>query len=705
MQQPPPSDAPAAPDAHEVWQLEMQLQSAAVEGRHELAAPLAERLLELRESSFGADHPATLTTASGLAESYIHLSQWSRAEALLERVLRAREAHAAEGPAELAGVLNQLAKLHRRAGAIDRVEPLLRRALDLLSTAPERDFDTFAEVAHNLAHLLDDRGGYAEAEKFCRTGLEIRQKLFGNESAKVAESLNTLALLRRHQDDLDEAERLYLRAIAITEALDGREHRNLVVKLANLGLLYNERQDPKRAIDVLTRALSILEASEAPPLELLGSVLDNLATSHELVRDDAAALSLARRAVSVREELLGPDHPDVATSLNNLAIKLALVPEGRAEATDLLRRAIRLREATQGSSHPLLGQMLQNLATFRFADGHLDEAEALAQRSLGITQRAEGMHRLESAATLAMLAELARRRGDLDRAAEHALAALRIRQQHLGKKAGDVFKDVMRVGEILAEMEEHEEARKTFELAAEIAERALNADPEKLSTALMHHGHAALGEKKPKLALMSLRRAATLREKALGASHPDLADLWGDLGKANLELGKYGAAEEAYGRMRKAYEATYTPDDAHRSLPFIGLAEVAEKRKNHRRAAELYEEALGIAEKDFGAESLRLQVLLDRAAEAWLAAGELERAKELSSRLLRLLEPHVDPDDPVLLPAVRKLADIEIRKKTDVDEIKRLVEWSMRLLERLTEQTNAETAEMRRKLARQQGAS
>jgi len=101
-------DAPEQPADLATWNIEVALRQALAESRYDLAMPLAETLLELRESALGESHPDTLSAAGSLAECYLQLSQWSPAEALFRRVVEAQELRAAEEPDELAHTLNQL---------------------------------------------------------------------------------------------------------------------------------------------------------------------------------------------------------------------------------------------------------------------------------------------------------------------------------------------------------------------------------------------------------------------------------------------------------------------------------------------------------------------------------------------------------------------------------------------------------------------
>jgi len=423
------------------------------------------------------------------------------------------------------------------------------------------------------------------------------------------------------------------------------------------------------------------------------------------------AAPLAERLFEVRDQHLGAFHPDTLAAATTALTHYTKLAQWAA-ALGLLERLIdarMLRSAEDPAALEKPLQALSDLARLLSHAGELDKARRAATKALEIKRKTFGEDHLEVASSLALLADIELERGDLGSASDAALAAFRIRGEHLTTHAADVYADTLRIGDIFVAMNDHEEARKSYRLAVDITARALDGDPRKMGDALLRYGRAALAEEKPEHAERPLEGALEMFEKVYAPKDLALVVVLDELGKAYLALDDYDAAEKTFERMRDVYAAHYPPESTHCVVATVHLAEVATKRGAHARAAALYEEALSIAEKEFGKESLRLQVVLDRAAEARLAEGNLPRAKELSTWLLRLLEPHVaGPDDPVLLPTVRKLADIALREKAagaeglDVQEIERLLGWTVRLMEAATAKLNAETEEIKAKLARAQ---
>jgi tetratricopeptide (TPR) repeat protein len=692
------SDDPA--DITEAWQIEAQLPALRADEHHDLAAALAERLLELREAALGPAHPDTLQVVDALAEDCFQSGRYDRAAALLERLIAAREAADPADPVALGAVLAQLAKVRRRAGDLDAAYALYQRAMDVYGGATRSGLALpgVATTCHGFASLLLDRGELPEAEKVCRAALDLREKMYPPDAPQIAETVNLLAVILRHAGDLDGAEALYLRALAVREQKQGKDHPEHAITLINLGRLYTQNGKHDKAAPILARAAALIESRDGAPDELAAGLLDAQSHHWKATGEGARALDAARRVLALREQLLGPTHPDVAAAQNHLAALLADDRATRPEAEALLRRAL---AALAETSSATLVPTLLNLGHLRLWAGDTAEAEVLAQRAHDVARARSGAQHEDVATALHLLSMIAEERDDHDRALELMLGTLQI---HNKKPTVDqAVEDFTRIGELFLAADMPDQAAKFLKDALGIAARARGQEHPTVGHLIYLAAKVATAQEQPKLALHCLDTALPILEKAKGRTHPGLLPVLDLLADANAALSKYGAAEKAIARIAEIYAATHPPESEHQALAPIMLGDVAMKRKDPALALAHYERALSIVEPVFGAESLRLQVILDKAGEAALAAGALPRAEELSRRLLTMYEAVVDPDDTSLLPPVRRVADVYLRSKDP-----RAVEWvqrSLTLLEALTKETQAEAGRLNAELARRKGQS
>ena len=317
-------------------------------GQYNLAEPLYERALAIREKVLGEEHPDTATTLNNLAWLYESQGRYDEAEPLYERALAIYEKVLGEEHPDTATTLDNLAGLYRNQGRYDEAEPLYERALAIREKVLGEEHPDTATTLHNLAGLYGDQGRYDEAEPLYERALAISEKVLGEQHPHTASTLNNLAGLYRNQGRYDEAEPLYERALAISEKVLGEEHPDTASTLHNLAGLYESQG----------------RYDEAEPLY--------------------------ERALAISEKVLGEEHPDTATTLNNLAGLYE--SQGRYdEAEPLYERALdhSLYEKVLGEQHPYTAStLLNNLAQVLYeSQGRYDEAEPLYERALAIQRK------------------------------------------------------------------------------------------------------------------------------------------------------------------------------------------------------------------------------------------------------------------------------------------------------------------------------
>lgn|GEM_PF-5961893 len=414
------------------------------------------------------------------------------------------------------------------------------------------------------------------------------------------------------------------------------------------------------------------------------------------------AVPLAERLLEIRDAKLGPMHELSLTALEVLVA--GWMQLGQWE------RAVALLDRRFGLAHPRHVPVLIGWAATLMIKGELDEAEERALRALSIARDMIGPADSLVATSHSILADLGRRRKAWDHALMHAVEAFRLRASNLLQEPALVYKDLMLVGDIFMHVGEYEEARKALRMAVEITAGALESDPLKMAQALFLYGRAAMAEKKPEEAIHPFKGALEFYDKVYGEADGRLCNPITELGKAYQEAEYFDEAEETFQRLLRLFQSCYPESKATQAVPLAYLGEVAQQRKDHTRATAYFEEAVALGVAEFGEDSLRLHAVLDKAAEAQLAAENFERAEELSRWQIRVMLPHLPgQDEPALLSPVRRLADIEIRRLKDnranEEELKRLLEWVTRLMQVATERLQAETEAIKARKSRPSGVS
>jgi len=414
---------------------------------------------------------------------------------------------------------------------------------------------------------------------------------------------------------------------------------------------------------------------------------------HELV------VPLAERLLELRDAKLGPTHEKSVTTLDYLITSLIKLGQWEPAEAFLERR--------YGPKNSRLVSLLVARAASAFTNGNVEEADEQALRALGLAREVGHSEDSVIATCHSILADLGYRRKAWDHALMHAVEAFRIRSSNLSMEPAYVFKDLMLVADIFFQLGEYEESCKSSRMAVEVAVGKLDSEPLKMAAALSLYGRAAMADDKPEGAVNPFKGALEFYERVFGETDVRLTDPLLELGKAYQAAEYFEEAEETFQRLLRLYQARYPDEKTNWAIPLSLLGDLARQAKDHARAATFFEEALALAVAEFGQDSLRLHVILDKAAEAHLAAENLERAEELSHWHIRVLLPHLpSKDEPALLPSVRRLADIQLRrlkeKRANEEELKEYVMWVTRLMEEAVKRVQAETEQIK---ARNRGGS
>jgi CHAT domain-containing protein/tetratricopeptide (TPR) repeat protein len=304
------------------------------------------------------------------------------------------------------------------------------------------------------------------------------------------------------------SEALYKRAAAIFEKFPTRNRQEQVFgALTELANMYGEQGRYAEGAEIEKRALSFWEKSLGPDDEYVAGLRGNLATSYTNLGKYVEAERLYKSALPIMEEKSGVNSWSVGLVLERLGILYFL--QGRyAEAEDLYHRAQVIFEKRFDASHVYTGEILQYLGQAQTAQGHYSDAEMLYQRAMAIYERrANAQWVADVVMYLGSLYEQQGKHADAERQLRRALAVYSVNPSTLSHP---------NMAQILNDLG----------LAVGAQGRYSESEP-------------------------LLKRALTIREQALGTSHPDTAVT------LNVLAGLYGASGDdktalAYSRRATA---------------------------------------------------------------------------------------------------------------------------------------------------------
>jgi tetratricopeptide (TPR) repeat protein len=156
------------------------------EGKYVEAELNYRELLGAERRMLGEEHPSTLATSSGLAESLLNQGKHAQAERIYRKVLGVqRRVLGMEHPGTLASASSLASVLLHGDAGLAEAERILREVLGVQRRVlGEEDLSTMAS-AYNLAASLSDQGKHAEAEQIQRELHGVARRVLGEEHPKT----------------------------------------------------------------------------------------------------------------------------------------------------------------------------------------------------------------------------------------------------------------------------------------------------------------------------------------------------------------------------------------------------------------------------------------------------------------------------------------------------------------------------------------
>ncbi|HXT51848.1 MAG TPA: serine/threonine-protein kinase [Thermoanaerobaculia bacterium] len=355
-------------------------------GLYDRAAPLLQRALALRRSSYPPGSLEIAEVERHLGELELRRGDYRPARARLESALAAYRRHPGR-EAAISALLVDLAQLEtEQEGDVRRAERLAREALAMQQRALDAADPQMAATLDVLGSLAYGRGAYSGAERHFRDGLALRRRALGEEHPATIQSMDNLANALYARGRTAESVELFQRVVAARRRVLGDRHPEVAVGLNNLGSTFSAEGRFAEAEPLLREATEIAAAALAPNHLAHGTYLGNLAQAVQGLGRLQEAEALLRRALAATEKALGGEHQDTAMALHNLAANLG--KQGRfAAAEPLYRRALDVYARTLPPDHDFPSFTQAELARLAIRRGDGAEAERLLRQALAVRRR------------------------------------------------------------------------------------------------------------------------------------------------------------------------------------------------------------------------------------------------------------------------------------------------------------------------------
>ena len=211
----------------------------------------------------------------------------------------------------------------------------------------------------------------------------------------------------------------------------------------------------------------------------------------------------------------------------------------------------------------------------------------------------------------------------------------------------------------------YDEAIRTEEKSLNIRERILGANNLDVAESLFARGLYCRNAGDIPRAEDSYLRALAIREKALGAEHPDVSLVLNNLGYLYYyDLHDYDRAESLYERSIAIKEKAFGTEHPQVAATLINIGLIEWKKKDYARAKAAFERALGILEKNTGPESDLVAACAHNLGIVYKESGDYVTGEAYYRRALRVWEKVLGMDHPRVAFALESLG-ILYRDKGD----------------------------------------
>jgi tetratricopeptide (TPR) repeat protein len=239
----------------------------------------------------------------------------------------------------------------------------------------------------------------------------------------------------------------------------------------------------------------------------------------------------------------------------------------------------------------------------------------------------------------------------------HAQEAARLIEDY-GFEFSEAARLLNQTGYYCSERAQYREAEPMYLQALSIREKALGLEHPDVATsfnnlAALYYSQGKYAEAEPLLV-----RALGIREKVFGSEHPDVATSFNNLAAIYDNQGKYAEAKSLYVRALGIREKVFGSEHPDVALSLNNLAAIYDNQGKYAEAESLYVRALSISEKVLGSEHPDVALSLNNLALLYNRQGKYTEAEPLHMRALDIREKVFGSEHPDVATSFNNLAAI-----------------------------------------------
>ncbi len=429
------------------------------------------RSLAIRRKLLGDENPLVALSLQNLAYCLHASGDFAGAKQNFEEALGIRRRTLGNSHFRTIGTLTKLAILLRDSGDYDNARRYYNEIIEIQRSTHGENHPKTAEAWNNLGIFSRTIGDYDAAQEQYEHALAIQRVTLGEEHPDTTITLCNLGINARLRGDLNEAASLLERALTIQRKTLGAEHSKTIFTLGCLGSVYFWQAQYGRARECFEEELEVKRRLFPPDhLELAGT-LENLAYLFEETRDFEQAERLGKQALAIRRKRLGNAHPVTARSLQYHGKRLRAMGRN-SEAVACFEESLNIRRAVYGEGHNETMAVCYELALALIDDREYDKAKLYLTQALAAQEKSK-VNEQDKAAVLTALGRIHVEMGEYSQARECMEGALALDMRFFGEKSFRVSRSLNNIAVALRKGGPYKESREYFDQAIDSSRQAL----------------------------------------------------------------------------------------------------------------------------------------------------------------------------------------------------------------------------------------
>jgi serine/threonine protein kinase/tetratricopeptide (TPR) repeat protein len=384
-------------------------------GKLKQALALFGETLPLAKSRLGPDHPDTLVCMSGLGETYLATGRNDRAVSLLVETFRLRKTRLGpEHPSTLSS-MNNLAVAYEVVGRFDRSLPLKKETLRLEKARFGPDHPKTIGAMGNLAEGYRAAGKFDLALRLFKESYTVAKARLGPYHPLTLVNMNNLGFNYHHAGKFDRARPLLEEAYRLMKVKLGTDHFDTLTCMVNLANCYRDMNKIVLALSLYKGALERTKTQFGRDHARNLVIMYDLAEGYRAAGKPERALRLFETTYQRMKATHGPKHSDTINCMTHLAESYRAA--GKLDrAIPLFMENLKRTKAKLGPNHPDTLSSMNNLANGYYAAGKFDLAMPLFQKTFKRMAVQLGPDHSHTLTCMNGLATCYRTAGKLDRA-------------------------------------------------------------------------------------------------------------------------------------------------------------------------------------------------------------------------------------------------------------------------------------------------